>query len=150
MKTINIIIGICLSCSIAFANGGNAEKIFQELKKNNEVFSMSLSKDLTDFFDMDVDFDGKEKMVTGDFTKGAMLVVDNIGDGQEVKKLFMKYDYHWVQPEKEQQTDDDDEEAYLFVDRKGSQVSEAHLVVVGDEKTVVLTIYGDIKVTNKK
>jgi len=148
MKILNIALIFCFIGSTAFVEVNRAEKIFQQLKQKKEVFSMSLSKDITDFFDMDADFNGKEKLISGDFKKGSMLIVENIGDAETVKNIFLKENYHWIEPEEEETMDDG--EAYLFVDKKGPNVSEVHLVFVGEEKTVVLTIYGDIHVKNKK
>lgn len=149
MKIVNLILVFTFLSATAFAETDRIERVYSELKKKNEVFSMSLSKDISDFFNMDADFKGREKLITGDFKKGSMLIVENIGDGETVKKLFLREKYHWIEAEEEDK-DDDDGEAYLFVDNKGPKVNEVHLVFVGDEKTVVLTIFGDIEVKNKK
>jgi len=148
MKILNLALIFSLISLTAFTSADRAERIYSQLKKNNEIFSMSLSKDITDFFDMDADFNGKEKLITGDFKKGHLLIVENIGDAETVKNIFLKENYHVVETEENEKMDDG--EAYLFVDHKGPTVSEVHLVIIGDEKTVVLTIHGDIKVKNKK
>ena len=150
MKISILITSILFSISSCFASSSDIDKVYTKLKQKEEVFSMSLSKDITDFFDMDVDYNGKEKWITGDFTKGNMLVVKTPGTAEEIKRMFLDENYKLVEIEDDIKKDMDEDEVFLFVDHKGPNVSEAHFVVMGEENLVVLTVYGDIKVKNKK
>jgi hypothetical protein len=151
MKTLSTIIIALISFSaIAADKDGNLSKIYNELRQHEEVFSMSVSKNMEDFFDMDFDLNGKEKWITGDFTKGKLLVVKKEGTPIDLMKLFIEENYEWVDLEDKTDEDEEKDEAYLFVARKGKHVSEANLVVVSEDTIVVVTVYGDIEVKNKK
>ena len=153
MKTIYTLLACCLTLSVFATSSPDLEKVYTKLKVNEEVFSMSLSKNISDFFNMDVDFNGKEKWITGDFKEGKMLIVKKPAEKLSVKKLFEEENYVLVDVEdhlSDQSTDSkSDKEVYLFVNQNGNWVSEAHFVVVGEENIVVVTILGDIKVKNK-
>ena len=69
-----IVIALIFSLSVS-ASKGDSEKIYKKLKSESDAFSMSFSKEMIDFFDMDIDFNGKEKWVSGDFAEGKMMVI---------------------------------------------------------------------------
>lgn len=135
--------------SIAMAGEGN-ENLYNKLKANHtESFSMSLSKNMIDFFDMDLDFNGKEKLITGDFHEGKILVFKDVESVQTIVKIFEAEKYEVVE-DKEDKMNADDGEVFLYIKRNGKNISEAHFVIVNDEgKVTVLSVLGDIKVKNK-
>lgn len=150
MKKILIFLGIISMSFSIIASESSANKIYKKLKAENEnAFSMSFSKNMIDFFDMDIDLNGKEKMITGDFHEGRMLVLKENNDSRSVIQLFKSEHYELVSLESDDGEENPDE-AYLFVDRKGKKVSEAHFVAINDNSVVVLSVFGDIKVDNKK
>lgn len=146
MKKINLLLlGIILSFSL-LAGNDNSEKIYNELKGNSDSFSMSLSKDMIDFFDLDIDVNGKEKLIKGDFSSGKMMVINEKRSGEKAKDMFIKAGYELIDFEEDQ---DDDGEVYLLVSRKGKLIKEAHFVVVEDEKMILLSIFGEMRVSSK-
>ena len=147
-KLTSLIIVSAFSVSIAFAGLGN-ESLFTKLKANHtESFSMSLSKNIIDFFDMDLDFNGKEKLVTGDFHEGKLVVFKDVIAVESITKIFAAEKYELIE-NKEESMNAEDDEVYLYVMRKGTTISEAHFVVASDEgKVTVLSVLGDIKVIN--
>lgn len=142
---------ICiLSMSVAsMAAKADADRIYKKLKaEHEETFSMSLSKNMIDFFDMDLDFNGKEKLIKGDFHEGRMLVMKNTSSTSSIVKLFKTEHYEMLKVEDEHHQAGKGA-VYLFVDKRGKKVSEAHFVVVDEEDVVVLSVFGNITVQNK-
>ena len=81
------------SISVLAESGGKSDKIYSELKANHDCFSMSLSKEMIDAFDIDIDLDGKQKWITGDFLEGRFLVISDIKKASDIKKSFLKEGY---------------------------------------------------------
>lgn len=137
---------------MAFASPDGASRIYSLLDEKYDAFSLSLSKEMIDFFDLDIDMNGKEKWVTGDFTKGKMMTISS----EEVKAktictLFSDEKYEMVDIEDElEKEDSDSDEVYLFIQRKGKNISQAHFIVESDENVILLSIYGNMQVKNKK
>lgn len=127
----------------------SGEEIHEKLKKSNkQSFSMSFSKSMLDFFDMDLDFNGKEKLITGDFFEGKMLVLEEVKSVQSICSLFKKENYRLVESD-EIKKEENGGEVYLFIDHKGKNISEAHFVIADESKVTILSVFGDIKVKNK-
>lgn len=147
MKKSILITGLVLFSFILSA-GTSGEDIYNQLKaKHTETFSMSLSKNMIDFFDMDLDFDGKEKLITGDFHEGRLLVLKGVNSIKDVNRLFEKGKYKQIESE---DTSDGDTDAYLYISKKGKNIDEAHFVIANDDgKVTVLSVFGNIQVTNK-
>lgn len=149
MKTYSLIIALVISIS-TFASKGDSEKIYKTLKSETDAFSMSLSKSMIDFFDMDIDFNGKEKWITGDFEEGKMLVVKEKFSGSDIQKMFKQEGFELIDIEDDENIEVGDGEVYLYVIRQGNKVSEAHFIIEGEEKVILFSIYGDMKVSEKK
>ncbi|MFT6166687.1 MAG: hypothetical protein ACJAV5_001067 [Vicingaceae bacterium] len=148
-KLTSLILISALSISISMAGEGN-EKLYTKLKANHtETFSMSLSKSMIDFFDMDLDFNGKEKLITGDFHEGKMIVLEDVNSVESITKIFTSEKYELIEDEEENMNADNGE-VFLYVMRNGKNVSEAHFLVVNEDgKVTVLSVLGDIKIKNK-
>lgn len=149
MKKIYLLVIAALLTFSAIAIPTDSEKIYQKIKSNNkEAFSMSLSKNMIDFFDMDLDFNGKEKLITGDFHEGKMLVLKEVKSVNDIRSIFEKDNYQLVESDDEEMHIENGE-AFLYIHRNGSKVSEAHFVLSSEDKVTILSVYGDIKVKNK-
>ena len=150
MKKIFLILFISIQ-TMAFSSPDGATRIYNLLDERYDAFSLSLSKEMIDFFDLDLDMNGKEKMVTGDFTKGKMMTLSS----DEVKAktictLFSDEKYEMIDIEDEMDEEDSNSEVYLFIERKGKNISQAHFIVENEENIILLSIYGDMQVKNKK
>ena len=148
MKIYSLIITALISFS-AMAGNGDSEKIYKILKSETDVFSMSLSKTMIDFFDMDVDFKGTEKWITGDFEEGRMMVIKEKFTGSDIQKIFKTEGFELIDLEEDEDINLENGEVHLYVTRKKDKVSEAHFIIEGDEKIVLFSIYGDMKVSEK-
>lgn len=150
MKKVKITLLLLFITVATFAKDqkSKADAIYSELKQFENVFSMSLSKEMIDFFDLDIDLNGKEKWIKGDFHEGKMLVVNEKMESKKVVKKFTEKGYKIVDIEDEE-VNEEGGEVYLLIDKRGDIVEEAHFVVVNEEKLVLLSIYGKIKVEEK-
>tara|TARA_B110000503_G_scaffold114978_1_gene172989 strand:+ start:38 stop:484 length:447 start_codon:yes stop_codon:yes gene_type:complete len=148
MKKLTTLILIS-AISITMAGEGN-ENLYTKLKANHtETFSMSLSKSMIDFFDMDLDFNGKEKLITGDFHEGKLMVLEDVIAVESITKIFAAEKYELIEDEEEKMNAENGE-VFLYIMRKGATISEAHFVIANDEgKITILSVLGDIKVKNK-
>jgi hypothetical protein len=148
MKKIALILITALaSVQLMASEGSKSNKIFESLKSENDCFSMSLSKEIIDAFDIDLDLDGKEKWITGDFKEGRFLVINDYINGSNVKKMFQKEGYELI--DMEDANVESDNEIYLLVSRVGKNISEAHFIVTSEDSTVLLSIFGKMKVEKK-
>lgn len=144
MKQILII--LLFSANTLLAGNADANKVYNQIEKKYDAFSMSLSKKMIDFFDMDIDFNGKEKLITGDFEKGRMLIVNETSTSLDINQLFEDEGFEWIDFEDDE---NDDNQVSLWIIRNGKEVKEAHFVVIEDEKIILLSVYGKMKVSNK-
>ncbi len=152
MKKISLIIcTVFLSLSV-FAGNDKVDAIYSKIKGESDAFSISLSKDMIDFFDLDIDVNGKDKLITGDFSKGKMMVLSQSGSGEKAMSLFLKEGYDLIDFEEEYESEsgDNDGEVYLLVKRNGKTIKEAHFIVAEDEKLILLSIFGDMQVSDQK
>ncbi|MEQ8908575.1 MAG: DUF4252 domain-containing protein [Vicingaceae bacterium] len=132
----------------AYAGNENADRIYNYLEENHDAISLSLSKKMIDFFDLDLDLNGKERWITGDFSKGRMLVISEKVTAAKTNELFTQEGFKLIDFEEEDQ--DDDSQVWLYVKRKGKNVAEAHFVVEEEESLILLSVYGDMKISDKK
>lgn len=149
MKSIAIIISsLIFNLNLLGAGPGKgAAEIYEMVEsKCSSSFSLNFNKDLKDLFDMDLDLNGKEKLVKGDFSRGKFLVVDKEESNyKDILNEFKKRGYSLVDIEE----DDEEDEVFMMVDQKGDNIKEVHFIMNGDEKVVMLSIYGDIHLEKK-
>jgi hypothetical protein len=149
MKKLICLLFIATASLTSMAVKSDGEKVFKLLKaENTETFSMSFSKDMINFFDMDLDFNGKEKLITGDFHKANMLVLNKNKSTNEICSAFINNHYKIVESENDIENSNDSE-VFLYIDHQGKNISEAHFVIINEEKVTILSVFGDIKVKNK-
>jgi len=151
-KTINIYLTLFAAViMMAATNGKGASEIYEMIKaKSGDSFSMSVNKDFKELFDMDMDLNGSEKWVKGDFERGKFLVVDK----EEVASLdileaFEDRGYFMTKIEDEDEDKTDGEELYVFTDEKGKDLHEVHFYLLGEEKVILMSIYGNIQLEKK-
>ena len=146
-----IVIALIFSLSVS-ASKGDSEKIYKKLKSESDAFSMSFSKEMIDFFDMDIDFNGKEKWVSGDFAEGKMMVIKESFSGSDINKMFKQEGFELIDLEDDTEGDVNIEngEVNLYVNRTGNKVSEVHFVIEGEDNVILFSVFGTMKVSNKK
>ena len=145
-KTVKLSLAIISAIILmAASNGKGASEIYEMIEEKSEnAFSMSVNKDFEDFFDMDMDLNGSEKWVKGDFSRGKFLVVDKEQlVGLNLLNEFKNRGYFMTKVDDED--GDADDELYVFTDAKGDDLHEVHFYLLGEEKMILLSIYGDIQ-----
>lgn len=152
MKNITtILVGLLLQISVYGSGPGKgASEIYELLEsKCSSTFSMNVNKDFEDLFNMDIDLNGKEKWVKGDFSKGKFLVVNKEeANSEEILKEFKQRGYASIEIENDNDGDGD-QQIFMMVDKKGDHLNEVHFIMDGSEKIVLLSIYGDIHLEKK-
>lgn len=152
MKSIQLLlISLIFSSSVIAGPGKGASEIYELIEsKCNSTFSFSVNQDLKDLFDMDIDMDGKEKWVKGDFSRGKFLMVDKEeADFKEVLKEFKKRNYYLTEMDDIDDQDSEDEfqeRLFMYTDQKGDKLKEVHFVLEGENKMILLSIYGDLRI----
>lgn len=144
-------IAALFSIAVLAGNGGKSDKIYNQLKSENDCFSMSLSKEMIDAFDIDLDLNGKQKWVKGDFHEGRFLVISDVKKASDIKKSFLKEGYEEINLEDEVDNfESSNEETYLVINKVGKVVKEAHFIVSTEDSTVLLSIYGNMNVIKQQ
>ncbi|WP_158027286.1 DUF4252 domain-containing protein [Labilibacter marinus] len=130
-----------------FAQQKVAEKMFNDFRGRDEVTYLSLSKNLLNFVDFDVesDEDGEEHKVTGDLHEVKVVlfkpeVAPDVEFVDQVRKYMKKGKYSLVED------DDNDEDSEVWVHRKGRKVYECHVIFQGEKNGVLLSFFGDFKI----
>ena len=148
MKKIFLLILSGALTMMSFTDLKGSDKIYRFLEEKYDAFSMSLSKDISDFFDLDVDLNGNEKLITGDFKKGKLLVTSKLNQAKIVNEMFLSEGYESIDIKDKGEIDEGN--INLFIMRKGKLISEAHFVVEEEETVILLSVFGNIKVKDGK
>ncbi|MEX2380227.1 MAG: DUF4252 domain-containing protein [Vicingaceae bacterium] len=125
----------------------NSDRILSELSKSDNVFNMSYSKPMEDFFDMDFDLNGKEKHLSGDFESGKILVLNEKKNAQEIIRDFKREGFRLYKFEEDEEKEQD--QVHLLYLTNGKKVSEAHFLINGADEFLVFSLYGDLKLDDK-
>ncbi len=78
-----------------------------------------------------------------------MMVIKEKFTGSDIQKMLKTEGFELINLEEDEDINLEDGEVYLYVTRKKDKVSKAHFIIEGDEKVVLFSIYGDMKVSEK-
>lgn len=146
-KVIPIFITICFLSLSSFTIDSEKEKSIQVLLEDlNPSLSFSFSKNIIDFFDTDLDWKEGKKQLEGDFSKAAFYAFDEHTSSKTLHELFSQRGYNLI---KIADDGSKNKEIQLFVNKKSKEVEEAHFIIQSDEKTVVFSLYGKMKLKEK-
>lgn len=125
--------------------------MFNELRGMDEVTYLSLSKNLLQFMDFDVECNDDEETskVTGDLNEVRLLIFkpDEKPDKNfidQVRQYMKKGSYSLVKD------DELDEDTEVWVHRNGRKVYECHVIFQGEQNGVLLSFFGDFKIEDVK
>lgn len=145
-KAINIIATVIFLWSFQLqAQGKKSNSILSQLSNTENIITMSFSKPMEDFFDMDIELNGMEKHVSGDFKTGKLLIVNEKRNTQEIISDFKHEGFKIYKLEEKEEID----QVQLVYLNKGKSVSEAHFLIDGEDELVVFSLYGDMKIDDK-
>lgn len=130
-----------------FAQQKISDRMFQELRKMDEVTYLSFSRNLLDFVDFDIESDNGDdnSEITGDLHEVKLVVFNpDIKPQRSFRELILahlnKGKYNLI----EDGGQDDDKEVLVY--RKGLKIQECHVIFQGDTNGMMLSFFGDFKV----
>lgn len=155
MKKLVILALITATSLAATAQKSNAAQvIYDELEQNDDVLTLSFNKKMLESIDTDVEWGDEMRYLKGDFEKVKIMIID---DGENSKKMasyiFKKLEKLGYKLTDLPNEDDKDkvEKVSLFTNKKGNHFTEAHFLVRDkDGGAILLSVYGNITVTDKK
>ena len=139
------------SSLIVFSQQKSSEKMYDDLRGMDEVTYLSLSKNLMQFMDFDVESDDEEQTskVTGDLKEVRLLIFKpeekpdkNFID--QVRQYMKRGNYSLVE------NDESDDNSEVWVQRKGRKVYECHVIFQGEQNGVLLSFFGNFKIEDVK
>lgn len=143
MKKI-LIIGLSLIAFVAEAQIKTSAFI-NELEELEHINSFSFSKMMLDAIDITTeDEHGNSKRITGDLHKVSFIHSDG---GQETSKEFHSKTSKFLKQRRFNQIDLDEDEnnVYVYVDRRGKNITEVHIHIKNNEGGSLISIFGKIK-----
>jgi hypothetical protein len=145
-KAISIIATVIFLWSFQLqAQSKKSNSILSQLSNTENVINMSFSKPMEDFFDMDIELNGMEKHLSGDFETGKLLIVNEERNTQKIIQEFKREGFKIYKLEEIEESD----QVQLVYLNKGKSVSEAHFLIGGEDEFIVFSLYGDMKIDDK-
>lgn len=152
MNKLNLIAVLVITGILtATAQKSNAiQKVYDKYENEDNVFALSLSKNLTDALDTEFEWGEQMKNVEGDITKMSTLIVSESDDNPQMlsnmKKMIKKLGYSTLDlPDEDSKSDE--EKTYLFTRGSKGKYSEVHLLVIDDDGSgVLVSMFGDFTV----
>lgn len=122
----------------------------------NPSVSFSFSKNILDFFDADLDWKDTKKHLEGDFSKAGFFAFDETTAKKSLSSLLKNKGYFHIRIDDKDKNNDNVElfvnqdNVELFVNQKGNEVEEAHFIIESDEKLIVFSLYGKMRLKEQK
>jgi hypothetical protein len=130
-----------------FAQQKISDRMFQELRKMDEITYLSFSKNLIDFVDFDLESDNGDdnSEITGDLYEVKLVVFNpDFKPKMSFRDLIVghlnKGKYNLIED------DDQGDDTEVWVYRKGLKIHECHVIFQGETNGVMLSFFGDFKV----
>jgi hypothetical protein len=145
MKTIFTSILLLISAASFAADEG----IHEKFKGDTGVFALSLSKTMLDAIDLDLKWNDELKYVNGDLNRIEFLAFSEEIQKRQSELLKDLNGKHY----EEFDLEDEDEDLRVFVVRKGKNITQVHFLKTSEQKdegVCLLSVYGDIQVSNQK
>ena len=133
--------------SLRASNFERKKSIQDMLEDLNPSVSFSFSKNIVDFFDTELEWKDSKKHLEGDFSKAAFFVFDENTSNETLNKLFKNQGYFHLKIEDEEKNKND---IILFVNQMGNEVEEAHFMIQSDDKLIVFSLYGKMRLKEQK
>ncbi len=146
--------------TVVLSHGVNAQKqdaataLYQEFEQYDDVFSLSFNKKMLESLDTEVEWGEWMRYVQGDLHRVKMMVIDESTHKKNLAKYIknelkkMGYKLAELPDNGEHQSED---EIFLFSNKRGKKLSEAHILVKPEEGSIILfSIYGDLTITDQK
>lgn len=148
MQKIFLFIAIITFSIQLSAQSKKSAQLLAEISQGNNVFSMSYAKPMEDFFDMNIDLNGKEKTLVGDFSSGKLTVISEKRDLDQLIKDFKSIGFKLQQFEENKNEEEKDIRLLYF--KEGKLIKEAHFIIHGEEELILFSLYGDMELVEKE
>lgn len=139
------------SSLLVFSQQKTTEKMFDDLRGMDEVTYLSLSKNLLQFMDFDLDSneDEQARKVTGDLKEVKLVIFKPKVSPEksfidQVRQYMKKGSYSLVED------NESGEDTEVWVHRNGRKVYECHVIFQGEQNGVLLSFFGDFKIEDVK
>ena len=135
----------------ATAQKSNAiQKVYDKYENEDNVFALSLSKNLEDALDTEFEWGDELKNLEGDITKMSTLIVSESDESNKMltnmKKMIKNLGYSPMDMPDEE-SDSDEEKTYLFTRGSKGKYSEVHLLMISEDGSgVLVSMFGDFTV----
>ena len=149
MQTLFLLIGLT---TFTLVNSQNrpSDKFFNSLRERDDVSTFGFSKSMIDMIDMnisaDTDADG-DKKIMGDLNEIKVSIFDKTKNPQSENEAIA---FFKKTPFAEVDMNDKDNEARVFVNRKGKTIHECHIGIGGEKKFVLISFFGEFRVEDVK
>ncbi len=134
-----------------------AQKIYNELEKEDDIMTLSFNKKMLESIDTDVEWGETLRYLKGDLHSIKVMLIDNDSKSQKITKYIysqldkMGYKLMKLPEEAEVELENESERVWLFTNKKGKRFTEAHVLIEDkDGSGIFLSVYGDITVTEEK
>lgn len=152
MNKLNLIAVLVITGILtATAQKSNAiQKVYDKYENEDNVFALSLSKNLEDALDTEFEWGDELKNLEGDITKMSTLIVSESGESSKMlnsmKKMIKNLGYSTLDLPDEDSISDE-EKTYLFTRGSKGRYSEVHLLVIDEDGSgVLVSMFGDFTV----
>lgn len=146
MQKILLFVAVSILSIQLNAQSKKSAQLLSEISQGNNVFSMSYAKPMEDFFDMNIDLNGKEKTLVGDFSGGKLTVISEKRDLEKILHDFKDIGFKEHDFEKEK----NEKDVHLIYYKESKLIKEAHFIIQSDEEIILFSLFGDMKLVDKE
>lgn len=146
MQKILLFVAVSILSIQLNAQSKKSAQLLAEISQGNNVFSMSYAKPMEDFFDMNIDLNGKEKTLVGDFSSGKLTVISEKRDLEKILHDFKDIGFKEHDFEKEK----NEKDVHLIYYKESKLIKEAHFIIQSDEEIILFSLFGDMELVDKE
>lgn len=153
MKTLMLSLILATTTLFVAAQKSNAaDVIYQELEDEENIFTLSLNKQMLQNIDTDLEWNDQIKYLKGDVKKVKVMLIGNEHQDKtlmkRIYKRLTKLGYKQIDLS-DDTSEDDSTRVWIFSNKKGDTFTEAHFVIEDEDGSgIFMSVYGDFKLTD--
>ncbi len=154
MKKLLFLVLLAGSLAANAQKSNAAQTIYNHLEGEDGVMTLSFNKKMLESIDTDIEWNDQIKYLKGDLHKVKLMLIE---DGKKAEDMV---DYIYTQlgklgykhtEIKDDEGEDDDEQLWVFTDKKGRKFTEAHFLIKDEDGSgIFMSVYGDFTLTDEK
>lgn len=143
MKKLIVLIVFAFIITLGFGQSSASERMYAQLKGSSGVSLLTLSKDMIDMVDLNIDGDTDGKKVTGPLREIRVAICKDSLDRSTIPLIngFLN-----KSPFNEVDLEDEEGDLRVFVNRKGRTIEECHVAIPGDNGLILVSFFGEFRV----